>query len=66
MKNLQRKKQAVEEVPLEMMMKAVEAYNTARKNKLKAAHFYSRKVTRYKFIKQWKNVLNKVAQRKAK
>ena len=45
MKNLQRKKQAVEEVPLEMMMKAVEAYNTARKNKLKAAQVYSREAT---------------------
>ena len=51
MKNLQRKKQAVEEVPLEMMMKAVEAYNTARKNKLKARQVYSRKAIDYEIIK---------------
>ena len=46
-----RKKQAGEEVPLEMMMKAVKAYNTARRNKRKVEQVHSRKATHYEVIK---------------
>lgn len=49
-----RKKQTGEEVPLEVMTKAVEAYDTARKNKLKAAQVHCRKATHYEVIKRWK------------
>ena len=41
------KKQAGEKITLEVMTKAVEAYNTARKSKLKAAQVHSRKATHY-------------------
>ena len=37
-----------------MMTKEVEAYNTARKNKLKAAQVYFWKATYYEVIKLWK------------
>ena len=49
-----RKNQARKDAPLEVMMKAVEAYNTARKNKLKAAQVHSRKATHYEVIRSWK------------
>ena len=45
-----RKKQAGEEVPLEMMMKAVKVYNTARRNKRKVEQVHSRKATHYEVI----------------
>ena len=37
-----------------MIKKAVEAYNTVRKNKLKTAQVHSLKATHYKVIKNWK------------
>ena len=48
------------------MTKAVEAYNTARKNKFKVAKVHSRKAAHYEVAKLWKNMLNMVAQRKGK
>ena len=36
------------------MTKAVKTYNSARKNKLKAAQNCSRKATHYEVIKRWK------------
>ena len=54
------------EVKLEVMTEAVEAYNTARKNKLKVAQNHYRKTTHYEVIKRWNKMLNKVALRKAK
>ena len=36
------------------MTKAIEAYNTARKNELKAAEFHAKKATHYKVIKHQK------------
>ena len=46
-----RKKQAKEEIPLEVMTKAVEVYNTVRKTKLKAIQIHSRKAAHYKVNK---------------
>ena len=53
-KEAPRKKQAGEEFPLEVMTKAVDAYNAARKNNVKAVQVHSRIATHYKDIKRWK------------
>ena len=45
------KKKTGEEVLLEVMTKALEVYNTARKNKLKAAQVHCKKATHYEVIK---------------
>lgn len=55
-----------DQVPIEIMRKAVEAYNKAKKNKLKAAQHHSRKATNYSIIQRWKEYLGKGGTEKEK